>query len=61
MADHGRRFTVLWKVRGRDQRSAVLTEPAAEKLATRLRTENVEGVTIREGLDGPLTHRTSRG
>jgi hypothetical protein len=60
MADLNRRFTVLWTARSRDKRSAVLTEPEAQKLATKLRTENVEGVVVREGLEGPLARQSGR-
>lgn len=61
MPHHGRQFTVLWRARSRDQRSAVMTEAEAEKLAARLRNENVDGVKILKGLDGPLAHRVGRG
>ena len=56
MVDHGRRFTVLWTAGSRDKRSAVMTQPEAEKFAERLRAEEVDGLRIDEGTDGPFAH-----
>lgn len=41
-----RRFTVLWKMRGRDRRSAQMTEIEAQRFVERLTNEKAEAVRI---------------
>lgn len=42
----GRRFTVLWKIGGRDRRSALMTEIEARRFVDRLMNEKAEAVRI---------------
>jgi len=43
-----RRFTVLWVVRGRERRSAQMTEVEAQRFVERLNNEKAEQVRVDE-------------
>ncbi len=58
-SNRDRRFTVLWKTRGRDRRSAQMTEVEAQRFVDRLMKENAEAVRIDDTVPDYVTFRVT--